>query len=100
VASDLIDRLLANRRSARVLADPWSRAAYSMAQGWRIRLSRPPLKNNVVTAARPTWQVFARLAAGIMAAKAHHAQRSDWKLWATRRVTAGTRYIPKKDRHP
>lgn len=94
----LISRLRTDRRNARILGDPWSRAAHSMVQGWRIRLSRSPAKGNSRVIARPTWRVFARLAMGIATTKANHARRSDWHLWATRRVTAGSRYIPKRTR--
>jgi len=97
-ASGLISRLCTDRHNARILGNPWSRAAHSMVQGWRIRLSRPPAKGNSRVTARPTWRVFARLASGIAATKANHARRSDWHLWATRRVTAGSRYIPKGKR--
>ena len=98
-AGDLAMRLRADRANGLKLADPWSRAADCMVVGWRIRLSQPPLKGNVRTAARPTWKVFARLAAGIAAKMANHARRSDWYLWATRRVASGIRYIPKSKRN-
>ena len=98
-AADLLMRLRVDRYNGLMLADPWSRAADSMVTGWRIRLSHPPLKGNVRTAARPTWKVFARLAARIAAAMANHARRSDWRLWASRRVSGGSRYIPKSKRN-
>jgi len=97
-AADMVMRLRVDLRNAQMLARPWSRAAHSMVQGWRIRLSRPPAKGNARVTARPTWTVFARLAVGILATKANHAKRSDWHLWATRRVTAGSRYIRKSKR--
>lgn len=84
--------------NGRTLTYPWSRAAHSMVNGWRIRLSRPPAKGNARVTPRPTWEVFARLAVGLVATKANHARRSDWHLWASRRVTAGSRYIPKSKR--
>jgi hypothetical protein len=98
VASKLVGRLAADKSNGLMLADPWSRAAHSMVQGWQIRLSRPPLKNNVRMTTRPTWEVFARLAVGILASKAWQARKSEWRLWASRRVSGGCRYTPKRDR--
>ena len=98
-AGDLAMRLRVDRANGLMLANPWSRAAHCMVAGWRIRLSQPPLKGTVRTAARPTWKVFARLAVRIVAGKAIHARRSDWHLWATRRVSGGIRYIPKSKRN-
>jgi len=97
-AVDMANRLRTDRYNGLMLAHPWSRAANSMVTGWRIRLSQPPAKGNARVTARPTWEVFARLAAKIAARKAHHARRSDWYLWATRRVASGIRYIPKSKR--
>jgi len=97
-AADLVMRLSVDRYNGLMLAHPWSRAANSMVTGWRIRLSQPPLKGNARVAARPTWRVFARLAAKIAANMAKRARRSDWYLWATRRVASGIRYIPKSKR--
>jgi len=82
-----------------MLAHPWSRAAHSMVQGWRIRLSRPPARVNTRMLNRPNWVTFARLAVGIVATKANHARMSDWHLWANRRVSPGSRYIPKRNRN-
>ena len=94
-----LDNLLnADMRNARILKDPWSRAAHTMVNGWRIRLSRPPAKGNVKVAPRPTWEVFASRGVGILSSKKYHAKQSDWKLWASRRMTAGSRYIPKTKR--
>jgi len=98
-ALDMATRLRTDWHNGLMLAHPWSRAAHSMVQGWRIRLSRPPPKGNARVTARPTWKVFARLAVGILATKANHARRSDWHWWAAYRVTAGGRYIPKRDRN-
>ncbi|MBL7133990.1 MAG: hypothetical protein ISS78_07830 [Phycisphaerae bacterium] len=97
-ACDMANRLRADWYNGLILAHPWSRAAHSMVQGWRIRLSRPPAKGNAHMTSRPTWRSFALLAAGIARTKANHARKSDWHLWATRRVTAGGRYIPKSKR--
>ncbi len=85
-------------RNGRMLMAPWSRAAHSMAKGWQIRMSRPPAKGNVKVTPRPTWKVFARLAAAILACKKNHAQKSPWYLWATRRASGGSRYIRKSKR--
>jgi len=93
-ASGLIRCLGADRYNDRMLGQPWSRSAHTMVQGWRIRLSRPPARGNAPVVKRPTWRVFARLAAGIAATMANHARRSDWHLWATRRISGGSRYIP------
>jgi len=98
-AADLLMRLRVDRYNGLMLAHPWSRAAHSMVAGWRIRLSQPPAKGNGRVTARPTWKVFARLAARIAAAMANHARRSDWRLWASRRVSGGSRYIPKSKRN-
>ena len=95
----LVSRLKTDRHNALMLADPWSRAAHSMVQGWRIRLSRPPAKGSARRLARPTWAEFARLAVSTAATKANHARESDWHLWASRRVSGGSRYVPKRDRH-
>ncbi len=97
-ASELVSRLRTDHHNGLMLRDPWSRAAHCMVQGWRIRLSRPPAKGNARATPRPTWRVFARLAVGIAATRANHARRSDWHLWATRRVSAGSRYVPKRKR--
>jgi hypothetical protein len=97
-AYDMANRLRADWYNGLMLACPWSRAAHSMVQGWRIRLSRPPAKGNARVTARPTWKVFARLAVGILATKANHAKRSDWHRWAAARVGGGSRYIPKSKR--
>ena len=97
-AADLLMRLRVDRYNGLMLAHPWSRAANSMVTGWRIRLSQPPAKGNGRVTARPTWMVFACLAARIAATTANHARRSDWYLWATRRVSGGSRYIPKRER--
>ncbi|MBN1341566.1 MAG: hypothetical protein JXQ73_02750 [Phycisphaerae bacterium] len=78
--------------------DPWAMAAISMVNGWQIRLSRPPAKGNARVATRPTWRVFAQRSVGILAYKGHHARKSDWHLWASRRRAPGSRYIPKRDR--
>lgn len=99
VIPQLVSRLRTDMRNALMLADPWSRAAHSMVQGWAIRLSRPPAQGNARRLARPTWATFARLAAAIAATKANHARESAWRLWASRRVSGGSRYIPKRDRH-
>ena len=98
-AADMASRLRTDRHNGLMLAHPWSRAAHSMVAGWRIRLSQPPAKGNGRVTARPTWKVFARLAARIAAAMANHARRSDWRLWASRRVSGGSRYIPKSKRN-
>jgi len=97
-ATLLVWRLKTDRRNALILNDPWSRAIHSMVNGWRIRLSRPPAKGNTKESPRPTWLVFVRLGIGILLSKKSHARRSDWKLWATRRVSGGQRYIPKAKR--
>ena len=97
-ASRMASRLNADLYNARILRDPWSRAAHSMVQGWRIRLSRPPAKGNARVAPRPTWKVFAQRGVGILASKKNHARKSDWYLWASRRRAPGSRYIPKRDR--
>jgi hypothetical protein len=99
-AADMVNRLKADRYNGLMLAHPWSRAANSMVTGWRIRLSQPPAKGNARVTARPTWKVFARLAAKIAARMAYRARKSDWYLWATRRVAGhGIRYIPKSKRN-
>lgn len=98
IVPDLIQRLGVDWRNARILAHPWSRAAHSMVQGWRIRLSRPLAKGNARVTDRPTWQSFARLAVGIVAKMANRARQGDWHRWAKNRVSGGSRYIPKKDR--
>ena len=98
-AYDMANRLRADWYNGLMLVHPWSRAAHSMVVGWRIRLSQPPAKGNARVTARPTWRVFARLAVGILAAKARQARRSDWHWWAAYRVTAGSRYIPKGNRN-
>jgi len=59
-AGEMVERLGADRRNARMLADPWSRAAHSMVQGWRIRLSRPPANERTRTRPRPTWKAPSR----------------------------------------
>jgi len=78
-ASNLAKRLHTDWRNSRILHDPWSRIAHSMVQGWRIRLSRPPAKGNARVTDRPTWQVFARLAVGIVAKTASRARQNDWE---------------------
>jgi hypothetical protein len=98
VARRMIGRWKVDLNNGRMLHDPWSRAAHSMVQAWRIRLSRPPAKGNARVAPRPTWTVFAQRGVGILASKKNHASRSDWHLWASRRRTPGSRYIPKRDR--
>jgi hypothetical protein len=98
MAPKLVGQLLADRRAATIARYPWPRAAHSMVQGWRIRLSRPPAKETAPVAGRATWKEFARWAAGVAATKASHARRSDWHLWATRRASGGSRYIPKGQR--
>ena len=97
-AADMVHRLWVDWYNGLMLAHPWSRAAHCMVQGWKIRLSQPPAKGNARVTARPMWAVFAHLAVGIAAAKMRHARRSDWHWWAAYRVTAGGRYIPKRDR--
>lgn len=97
-AANLVARLGADKRNARILAAPWPRAAHSMVQGWGIRLSRPPATGKAQPAPRPTWRVFAQRATAVAQTRATHAQRSDWHLWATRRVSGGSRYIPKRNR--
>ena len=97
-AGQLASRLRADLANGVMLSAPWSRAAHSMVQGWRIRLSRPPAKGNASVAPRPTWKVFAQRAVGILTSKKSHARRSDWHLWASRRKAPGSRYIPKRDR--
>ena len=97
-ACDMANRLRADWYNGLILAHPWSRAAHSMVQGWRIRLSRPPAKGNAPVAPRPTWREFARRGAGILASKKHRAGKSDWHRWAKNRRTAGSRYIPKGKR--
>ena len=97
-ATELVRRLKTDRRNALMLKNPWTRAVQTMVNGWRIRLSRPPLKGNVKDAARPNWKVFALRGVGILASKKYHASQSDWKLWVTRRMTAVSRYIPKSKR--
>jgi len=94
----LIGRWKTDLNNGRMLRDPWSRAAHSMVQAWRIRLSRPPAKGNARVAPRPTWKIFAQRGVGILASKKHHARKSDWQLWASRRRAPGSRYIPKRDR--
>jgi hypothetical protein len=98
-AADMVNRLGADRYNGLMLAHPWSRAAHSMVVGWRIRLSQPPAKGNARVVARPTWKVFARLAAKIAARTANRARKSDWYLWATRRVSGGHGYIRKSKRN-
>jgi hypothetical protein len=98
-AGQMIRRWSADLYNGRMLREPWSRAAHTMVQGWRIRLSRPPAKGNARVAPRPTWKVFAQRGAGILASKRHHALRTDWHLWASRRRAPGSRYIPTRDRN-
>ena len=97
-AGALVSRLRTDRHNSQLLRDPWSRAAHSMVNGWRIRLSRPPAKGNARVAPRPTWKEFARRGVGILASKRHYARKSDWRRWAQNRTTAGSRYIPKRER--
>ena len=97
-AGHLASRLRTDLVNDLMRCDPWSMAAMSMVQGWRIRLSRPPAKGNRRVAARPTWRVFAQRGVAILVTKKNHAKRSAWHLWASRRVTAGSRYIRKSKR--
>jgi len=97
-AGRMASRLKIDLGNGRMLHDPWSRAAHSMVQGWRIRLSRPPAKGNRRVAPRPTWKTFAQRGVGVLAPKKNHAAKCQWKLWANRRVTAGSRYISKSKR--
>ena len=97
-AGRMISRLRTDVANDLRRLDPWAMAAISMVEGWRIRLSRPPAKGNARIAPRPTWKAFARRGVGILASKKNHARRSDWHLWASRRRTPGSRYIPKRDR--
>ena len=98
-AGQLIGRWKTDLYNGRMLRDPWSRAAHCMVQGWRIRLSRPPAKGNAIVAPRPTWKVFAQRGVGILVGKRHHALKTNWYLWASRRRAPGSRYIPKRDRN-
>ncbi|MBL9147408.1 MAG: hypothetical protein JNM94_01810 [Phycisphaerae bacterium] len=78
-----------------MLADPWSRAAHCMVQGWRIRLSLPIGPKRRHPQPRPTWEAFARLAVGIASRTAGRASSTAWHRWATARVTPTRRYVPK-----
>jgi hypothetical protein len=96
-ATAMMQAFKADLRNGRMLADPWSRAAHSMVQSWRIRLSQPPTSPRPQRW-RPTWEVFAHLAAEIADAQADHALRSAWHRWAASRVTPTRRYVPKRKR--
>jgi hypothetical protein len=93
----MVTALGTDARNGRMLADPWSRAAHSMSQGWRIRLSQKPPGPRRETP-RPTWKVFARLGVGILKTKASHAARTDWHRWAAARVVNPRRYVSKRQR--
>lgn len=97
-AREMVTRMGADRRNARMLADPWSRAAHSMVQGWRIRLSQPPAKERVRTRPRPTWGAWAGMEAQMIATKVGHSRRTAWHRWASARVTSPRRYIRKSKR--
>ncbi len=98
MASELANRLRTDWRNGRMLSDPWSRAAHSMVQGWRIRLSRPPARRQATWAAPTTWKAFASRALVTLAAKVRPANQSPWRRWAGNRVSPGSRYIPKAKR--
>jgi hypothetical protein len=97
-AGQLVRLLKLDLHNGLMLKDRWGRSAHSMVNGWRIRLSRPPAKGNVKVAQRTTWKEFALRGTGILSTKKIRAKKSDWHLWATRRMTGGTRYIPKRKR--
>jgi len=97
-AGKLAARLGTDKNHAQAHRNPWWRAASSMVVGWGIRLSRPPAKGNMRVVEKPDWKSFARWAMGNLAMKANRARKSDWYLWATRRVSGGSRYIPKSKR--
>lgn len=88
----------ADARNARMLADPWSRAAHCMVQGWRIRLSQPPTKERVRTRPRPTWEVWVGMEAQLIATKVGRVRHDAWRRWASARVISPRRYIPKSRR--
>ena len=97
-AGQLASRLKTDWKNGLMLRSRWPRAAHSMVQGWRIRISRPPAKGTQIAPPKETWKQFARSAMSVAATRASHAKRSDWHLWATRRVSGGSRYIPKAKR--
>jgi len=94
-AGEMVERLGADRRNARMLADPWSRAAHSIVQGWRIRLSRPPANERTRTLPRPTWEAWARLERELLARRVTRATCTPWRRWASARVVPPRRYVRK-----
>ena len=97
-ASELWSRLKADRKNHETLGDPWGRAAHSMAQGWRIRMSLA-LKSAKKARARPTsWEAFAKHAVQAACTRRLQVTGARWVVWARSKTALGCRYVPKRDR--
>jgi len=66
--------------------------------GSRLANSAQPSAGEVDEADRVPADMEGVRATATAATRANHAGKSEWHLWATRRVSGGTRYIPKARR--
>ena len=97
-APRLTSLLATDWHNGQILSRPWSRAAHSMVQGWRIRMSRPPASGTAKAATNVTWKELVRSAVGVLACKVSRTKQSGWQRWAAYRMSDGSRYIPKAKR--
>src|SRR6266508_4477491 len=98
-AAGLVARLGADHRNHRLLADPWSRAAHSIVQSWRIIASQgrlaytPPPKRRPATwkgaACRMKTDLKSRMRCRLM-------DPNTWRVWAAHVPRVNRRYIPRR----
>jgi len=93
-------QLEADRRNHEMLADPWGRAAHTMQNGWRIRLSQRGLRRpRKPRAPATTWEEAAKRMQQSLASRARmQALKGTWRYWARTRPPLSHRYVRKSAR--
>ncbi len=100
-ARNLCNRIGADYRNHRMLADPWSNRAHIIVQSWRNIASQGRLNPNLQPKTNvTTWKQSAER----MRMRIHSRRRSrmldksTWRYWASHLPQVNLRYIPKRKR--
>ncbi|MCO8122544.1 hypothetical protein NHH03_12425 [Stieleria sp. TO1_6] len=101
IADNLCSRIRADFRNHQMFADPWSKRANIIVQGWRNIASQGRLDPNLQPKTKvTTW----KQSADRMRMRIHSRRQSrlldktTWRYWANHLSQVKLRYIPKRNR--
>jgi hypothetical protein len=101
-AAELKARLDVDHRNHRILADPWSRAAHCMVQGWRNIASQGRLAHVPHPQRRFTTWIEAAQSMKVSLngrARSRRLNPTTWRFWAGHLPRVELRYIPMRSRY-